>query len=812
MNLSDAASVKIGTTNAIEVRLGSITIWSAVSEESEAADFLTYDSSSVGTIVNPAVRSRLLSNPRNGESAYNDSSLDSSRGWYPVNNTANDINSSNTTEWLQIDLGEDQSVTGIVTQGVFSAPTMVMTKYRVEYCDEASIQFSVSGMASNTSSDTYFNSSNVGHYEASGTYNGKVQYAASGEPDSKIRYRSSDDKWEFVYDGDEYYIAGKTGYSNPWAVRSLSHRSNVSGWNPFGNGSAESLPILSVDQNTFTDVNSGVEFIRDHLLSEGGNNKTFEAFPAPVTARYVTIFPTGARNSNIGIMMRAGVVIDSAEVALTSEFIGSSTVDWGDGITDDLVNNTTISHVFDPTYFQPVYNATIADDVRYVDEGSSVTINVTATNTPDGTKLYYRATDSRRRDDLSDADFSGEFTITNNQGSFTVTLLADGITEPSTEYLRYNILTGSTAGTVVAQSDAIVINDTSQTPYVLTYQGGGNSTSGRFIDEGDALTVNVASTVDAPGTTLYWTILHQHQGLNADTEDFEAVSGDFTIGANGTGSFTITPIADATTEGDESFRIEIRTGSTSGPVVATMDEVHPFRINDTSQDGDTSAPTYDVTPPRTNFGNYITNVDEGSALTMTVATTNVPDGTTLYWTIGDNASDFGTTSGDFTINSQGYNGEGTFTVTPTADSATEGAETFTVQIRTGGINGTIVDTSTTLTINDTSQGAFTPDYTLSVSFGGTGYYALSGSDANGTVSGNNPALTFSVGDKVRFNNSVSGAHPLYITTSSGSVYNNLASGVSGAGSAQVDWTIASAGTYYYQCSVHSNMYGVITVT
>ena len=94
-----------------------------------------------------------------------------------------------------------------------------------------------------------------------------------------------------------------------------------------------------------------------------------------------------------------------------------------------------------------------------------------------------------------------------------------------------------------------------------------------------------------------------------------------------------------------------------------------------------------------------TSVNEGSSLTFNVTTTNVPNGTTLYWTV-TNAGDFGTSSGSFTIN----NNAGSFSVTPTADnSINEGAETFQAQVRINGTGGTVKATSATITINDTSQ-------------------------------------------------------------------------------------------------------------
>ena len=103
---------------------------------------------------------------------------------------------------------------------------------------------------------------------------------------------------------------------------------------------------------------------------------------------------------------------------------------------------------------------------------------------------------------------------------------------------------------------------------------------------------------------------------------------------------------------------------------------------------------YTVTPT-------VYNVDEGTGVTFNVTTLGVPDGTTLYWTVENITTinaDFVATSGTVTINS----GAGSFTVTPAGDLTTEGAETFTAQLRTGSTSGTIVASSASITVNDTS--------------------------------------------------------------------------------------------------------------
>jgi hypothetical protein len=104
-----------------------------------------------------------------------------------------------------------------------------------------------------------------------------------------------------------------------------------------------------------------------------------------------------------------------------------------------------------------------------------------------------------------------------------------------------------------------------------------------------------------------------------------------------------------------------------------------------------------------------TSVNEGSSVTFVVRTTNFGSGT-LYWTLEAvsgtiNNSDFSApvnavTSGGSVVMT---NNVGTFAVTLANDATTEGAETFRSRLRTGSTSGTIVATSATITINDTSQ-------------------------------------------------------------------------------------------------------------
>ena len=103
-------------------------------------------------------------------------------------------------------------------------------------------------------------------------------------------------------------------------------------------------------------------------------------------------------------------------------------------------------------------------------------------------------------------------------------------------------------------------------------------------------------------------------------------------------------------------------------------------------------------------------------------------------------------------------------------------------------------------------------YGIAVSASSNADFTLSGEDRNGDVSGNDPNLTFKVGDEVTF--SVNAAnHPFYLKTAAGTGTGNQISGVTNNGTTNgnVVWTPSEAGTYYYQCSAHSGMVGTITI-
>ena len=309
-----------------------------------------------------------------------------------------------------------------------------------------------------------------------------------------------------------------------------------------------------------------------------------------------------------------------------------------------------------------------------INEGSSGTFNLDTTNISNGTILYWTINHVT----TTSADFSatsGSFTINSDTGPFNITTIADSATEGG-ETFTVSIRTDSTSGTVVAISSSVTINDTS---VGISYTFGSIPTS---INESSSGTFNLNTTSVSNGTTLYWTINH----ITTSSADFSATSGSFTINSN-TGSFGITPVADSLTEGGETFTVSIRIGSTSGTIVATSNSV---AVNDTS-----------IGTASFTFGSIPSSINEGSSGTFNLDTTNISNGTILYWTINHvttTGADFSATSGSFTINSN----TGSFNITTILDSLTEGSETFTVSILTGSPTGTIVATSNSVVVNDTS--------------------------------------------------------------------------------------------------------------
>jgi hypothetical protein len=217
-----------------------------------------------------------------------------------------------------------------------------------------------------------------------------------------------------------------------------------------------------------------------------------------------------------------------------------------------------------------------------VNEGSSITFNVDTANVANGTTLYWEVVNITTNGNPDFSNTFGNFNISNNTGSFSVEAKADTSTEGAQEF--YIILRrfghGSGGGAPIAQSKNVTIIDTSTAPVTPAYQ---ISRVGTSVNEGSPSNpFNIAGRdgyVIPNGTVLYWTI-------DTNAGDFAVSSGSVTCN-NNLGQVSVTPTADLTTEGSETFTFSFRSGSVTGPILVSSIS---YIINDTSQ-----ATT--VTPP-----------------------------------------------------------------------------------------------------------------------------------------------------------------------------------------------------------------------
>jgi len=362
------------------------------------------------------------------------------------------------------------------------------------------------------------------------------------------------------------------------------------------------------------------------------------------------------------------------------------------GHTNNVANTSTIT--ITDTSQTKTYSLSASSTT--VNEGSTVTTTVTTTNVTSGTVLYWELSGTGiNSSDFSSGSLTGSGSV-NNQGTFNFSHTLDNdVTVEGSETIAVKLYTDSGRTNQVGNTLSIIVNDTSVPQ--ATYSISPNPTS---VNEGSSFTTTVTTTNVANGTTLYWAL----EGTNIDGNDFSsgALTGSGSI-SNNTFNFTHTLSSDATTEGTETIEVKLYVDSSRTVKVAEAS----VTVNDTSKTP--STPTYVIAPSKT-------SINEGETLTTTVTTSNVADGTTLYWTLDQHTgnvtvSDFssGTWQGSGTTSSSQF----TFQHTIAADATAEGEEKFAIKLYTdSSLNNNVANTSP-ITINDTSTDSGSPTYSLS---------------------------------------------------------------------------------------------------
>ena len=185
------------------------------------------------------------------------------------------------------------------------------------------------------------------------------------------------------------------------------------------------------------------------------------------------------------------------------------------------------------------------------------------------------------------------------------------------------------------------------------------------------------------------------------------------------------------------------------------------------------------------------------------------DSSSSDYSISSNSGSSAVTASSTTTQSSGTSstssGSSTSTSSSSSTSTSSGSSTST---SSGSSTSTSSSSSTNLT--ELPSGTFV----FNVTAQNSSDYIISVADSNSTQSGNDPILRVKEGDDLSFNVSASG-HPFYLKTKEGTGTADQIDGVgnNGAEEGTVTWSvpIGSAGTYYYQCSLHGDMVGQIIV-
>lgn len=307
-----------------------------------------------------------------------------------------------------------------------------------------------------------------------------------------------------------------------------------------------------------------------------------------------------------------------------------------------------------------------------VNEDEDLAVTVT-TNLPNNTVLYWKISHSGT--DASDMRFtSGQFTVNGGQGQFVVRAVDDEFWENPETFIVQIKDSPAPAGTVLAASGVISLINKA-TGGVTTIEPEQNT-----VNEGGSVVLNVQATRRKDGTKFTWRVKH----ITTMPNDFVEDSGSVFIYQNAA-TFELETTTDSIYEDSKTFKVEL-----FGPGGALLATSSLLTLHNS-----TEVPTYKLTIPST-------KVDEGGSFSVSVETTNLQNGTDLYWVVNH----VGTAAGDFvdtrgTVKVQDNNA---FFTIPTVETPyfTAG-KTFNVAVKTGGYNGQTKASSTTLTIVDTTQ-------------------------------------------------------------------------------------------------------------
>ena len=261
----------------------------------------------------------------------------------------------------------------------------------------------------------------------------------------------------------------------------------------------------------------------------------------------------------------------------------------------------TSSTVFIQNLGAPEYGS-VTPSTTTVNEGGSVNFTITTVNVGAGTTLYFSTAGDVEAADFSDNSLTGSFNVVSTgstTGIATATrTIAYDLNAESDEQFTLTVRTGSTSGIGIATSPTITVKNTAPS-YSVTV----DKTS---VDEGESVTFEITTNGVPAGSTLYWTLTELSGTVTqGDLNNPTALSGGISINSSTNNVVYITKSLKRDYETEsllESVRFDLRTGSTSGPVVASSPIVY---FVDTSKTPGTEADGLTFGPVQVNRDNGV---------------------------------------------------------------------------------------------------------------------------------------------------------------------------------------------------------------
>jgi hypothetical protein len=240
----------------------------------------------------------------------------------------------------------------------------------------------------------------------------------------------------------------------------------------------------------------------------------------------------------------------------------------------------------DYTEFNEVFTATPGT----ITSGNSVVFNITGgvPNTP------YLVT--------NEANANVSVGTLSNIGSanFSVTLSTVGVP----------VFTANFDATDNIRTRSVIVND----PSILSITANYTPTVEGWVAEGSGIKWDVVTDGSYNGQFLYFSVHGTVQNTTVPY-DLNAFSGGWLVSGSTTSTSNITVVADLLTEGTETMFIRLRTGSSSGPIIATSDTV---TIKDTSVPAPWNPANYAYRINRSPTG----SINEGTSVNFEFFTTD----------------------------------------------------------------------------------------------------------------------------------------------------------------------------------------------